>query len=51
MRADFGFEVNKVCSYRLDINDCDIRGKNDLQIFFDQIDSELFPYGKDLQCL
>lgn len=41
-----GFEVNKVCSFGLDMNDCDTRGKHDLQTFFDP-DSEHFPFGKD----
>lgn len=41
-----GFEVNKVCSFGVDMNDCDTRGKHDLQTFFDP-DSEHFPFWKD----
>lgn len=41
-----GFEVNKVCSFGVDMNDCDTRGKHDLQTFFDP-DSEHFPFRKD----
>lgn len=38
-----GFEVNKVCSYGTDTNDCDVRGKRDLQLSLTQILS----FGKD----
>lgn len=41
-----GFEVNKVCSFGVDMNDCDTRGKHDLQTFFDP-DLEHFPFRKD----
>lgn len=41
-----GFEVNKVCSFGVDMNDCDTRGKHDLQTFFEP-DSEHFPFRKD----
>lgn len=41
-----GFEVNKICSFGVDMNDCDTRGKHDLQTFFDP-DLEHFPFRKD----
>lgn len=45
-----GFEVNKVCSYGPDTNDCDIRGKCDLQLSLTQI-LRTFPLGRIIMSL